>query len=715
MLLMAALLFASTSNAAHDTVPAESKGAPPVAIPRPITEDHFGTMVTDRYRYMEKMDAETVAWMKAQGDWSRRVLASIKPKAAFETKMSAFGAGFGLVGEIAQAGGKLFYTERTPGQEVFSLKVLEGAASRTLIDMAALIKTHGGTPHAIDWIKPSRDGTKIAAGISAGGSEDSRMTVLDTATGKTIAGPVDRAQLGNVDWADDGQSLTFIRLRKMTPGMDAAEKYRNLTADTWDLRSEPKSLLGPTIAGAPITDPDDGGQIAHVPHSDFVLLTGFTGVQNEFRLWWGKQADLAASKSRWTPLLGYDAGVTKVDMNATTLFLLSHKDAPRFKVMAVPIGASLDQARTVIPASPNRLIETMAVAKDGLYVGVREGLYSKVLHVANDGKVEELPLPVHGSIGDLMTDVDTPGVIVSLSSWTTPPAHWRYDPATRRFADMKIDSHPPIDAGRYAATDLSATARDGTRIPVTVLGPSGPIRPRPMLLNAYGSYGAAGWPYFSTRTLPYIDGGISRAECAVRGGGEFGEAWRLAGKGNMKPNTWRDAIACAEELIARGYTTPAMLSITGTSAGGIMVGRAVTERPDLFAGAVDRVGDVNTLRSEFMASGPGNVPEFGTIKDRQGFKDLYEMDTIQHVKPGIRYPAFLITAGLNDPRVEAWTGAKLAASLQEYPTHAPVLYRLEEQAGHGMGTTKSTRDAEEADIAAFVLWRAGVPQWQPVQ
>ncbi|RYF12377.1 MAG: S9 family peptidase, partial [Oxalobacteraceae bacterium] len=212
MLLMAALLFASTSNAAHDTVPAESKGAPPVAIPRPITEDHFGTMVTDRYRYMEKMDAETVAWMKAQGDWSRRVLASIKPKAAFETKMSAFGAGFGLVGEIAQAGGKLFYTERTPGQEVFSLKVLEGAASRTLIDMAALIKTHGGTPHAIDWIKPSRDGTKIAAGISAGGSEDSRMTVLDTATGKTIAGPVDRAQLGNVDWADDGQSLTFIRL-----------------------------------------------------------------------------------------------------------------------------------------------------------------------------------------------------------------------------------------------------------------------------------------------------------------------------------------------------------------------------------------------------------------------------------------------------------------------------------------------------------------------
>lgn len=144
-----------------------------------------------------------------------------------------------------------------------------------------------------------------------------------------------------------------------------------------------------------------------------------------------------------------------------------------------------------------------------------------------------------------------------------------------------------------------------------------------------------------------------------------------------------------------------------------MVGRAVTERPDLFAGAVDRVGDVNTLRAEFMAAGPANIPEFGTIKDPQGFKDLYEMDTIQHVDRSKRYPAFLITAGLNDPRVEPWTGAKLAATLQEIPSHAPVLYRLEEQAGHGLGTTKSTRDAEEADIAAFVLWRAGISSWQP--
>lgn len=708
----AGIAIASVAWAAPPVAP---KGTPPKATPKPVTEEYFGTKVTDRYRSMESKDAETVAWMKAQGAWARGVLNSIKPKAAYEAKLSAFGSGFGIVSTIAEAGGKLFYLERSPGQDVFSLKVSGGGTPRTLIDVAALIKAQGGTPHAIDWFKPSRDGTRVAVGISTGGSEDSQMTVLDTATAKTIAGPIDRAQFGGVDWADDGASLTLVRLQPMRPGMAAAEKYRNLTAESWDLKSPPRPLLGPTIAGGPITDPDEGGQIVRIPHSDTVLLTGFTGVKNETRLWWGSERDLAAGKPVWTPLLGYDAGVTRFDANRTTLFLLSHDDAPRFKVLAVPVGRPLAEARTVVPGSAGQLVETIAAAQDGLYVGVRDGLYSKLLRVAAEGAVSEIALPVHGSIGELTTDVDVPGVIVGLSSWTTPLAHWRYDPATRRFADMKIDSHPPIDARRYAAVDLSAVAADGTRIPLTVIGPSGPIRPRPMLLDAYGAYGVAAWPYFGTRTLPYIDAGVSRAECAVRGGGEFGEPWRLAGKGATKPNTWRDAIACAEKLIAAGYTTPALLSITGTSAGGIMVGRAVTERPDLFAAAVDRVGDVNTLRAEFMAAGPANIPEFGTVKDPQGFKDLYAMDTIQHVKPNTRYPAFLITAGLNDPRVEPWTGAKLAATLQENPDHAPVLYRLEEQAGHGLGTAKSTRDAEEADITAFVLWRAGVPAWQPAQ
>jgi prolyl oligopeptidase len=187
----------------------------------------------------------------------------------------------------------------------------------------------------------------------------------------------------------------------------------------------------------------------------------------------------------------------------------------------------------------------------------------------------------------------------------------------------------------------------------------------------------------------------------------------LGGKDAQKPNTWRDFIACAETLIAKGYTTRDMLTIQGTSAGGIAVGRAATERPDLFAAAIARVGDVDSLRSEVMASGPANIPEFGTFKEAQGFKNLLAMDAYQHVRNDVRYPAFLLTTGLNDPRVEPWEPAKMAARLMEPVDHAPVLLRVEDSAGHGMGTTKSTRDAEDADIVAFVFWRAGLAAWQP--
>jgi prolyl oligopeptidase len=305
------------------------------------------------------------------------------------------------------------------------------------------------------------------------------------------------------------------------------------------------------------------------------------------------------------------------------------------------------------------------------------------------------------------------GAIVALQGWVHPRAHYRYDPSGGTFTELHLDSGPAFDAGRYQAAQLSAQAADGTRVPLSVITPRGAVQARPLLLDAYGAYGISNLPYFSPRIVSLVDAGGSFAECHVRGGGELGETWRLGGKDANKPNTWRDFIACAETLIKNGYTTRDMLTIQGTSAGGITVGRAATERPELFAGAVGRVGDLNALRSETQPSGPANIPEFGSFKDAQGFKNLLAMDAYQHVRNDTRYPAFLLTTGLNDPRVEPWEPVKMAARLMEVERHQPVLLRIEGAAGHGLGTTKSTRDAEDADIAAFVFWRAGVPDWQP--
>ena len=207
--------------------------------------------------------------------------------------------------------------------------------------------------------------------------------------------------------------------------------------------------------------------------------------------------------------------------------------------------------------------------------------------------------------------------------------------------------------------------------------------------------------------------GADYAECHVRGGGELGEAWRLGGKDANKPNTWRDLIACGEDLIRRGITSKDKLFILGGSAGGITVGRALTERPDLFAGVIDQVPAANTLRAEFSANGPPNIPEFGTVTTEAGFKNLRAMDSYQAVQDGTQYPAVLITTGLNDPRVSPWEPAKLAARLQASGSSNPILLRVDAEAGHGVGSTKMQKDAEFADIASFIFWRAGRAGWQP--
>jgi prolyl oligopeptidase len=712
--LLAALAVPLAICAAERVTPVNPGGQPADLAPRPVAETYFGTKVTDRFRFIESKDPATLAWMKAQGAWTRAVFDSIAPRAAYHKKLSALGASFAFVNSVDQAGRRVFYLERKPGSDVYDLVVREAdGAKRTLIDVAALIKAAGGVPQAIDYYQPSPDGTQVAVGISAGGSENSKISVLDVASGRSVAGPIDRAQFGSPSWLDDGKGLFFLRLQELKPGAKPSDKYLNGGTWFWTLAAPPTQVVGNLIHKGPIIDPVQAPVVQVIPGSERALLFAINGVQNEVDAWRAPVAAARSGEAKWQPLVVRADDVTGIDANDKTVYLLSHKDAPTFKVLALPIDGALKDARTVIAARPDRVVESIHLAADALYVVAREGLSGKVLRVDAQDKVSELSLPFAGTVQEVAADPRHAGAIVSLVGWVHPPTHFRYDPAAGTFADIMLDTGPAFDAARFRAEEIYATAADGTHVPLSVITPAGAVRPRPMLLDAYGSYGISELPLFSPRIVSLPDAGAAYAECHVRGGGELGEAWRLGGKDANKPNTWRDFIACAETLIQKGYTTREQLTIQGTSAGGITVGRAATEKPELFAGAIGRVGDLDAMRSETMPSGPANIPEFGTFKDPQGFKNLYEMDSYLHVKDDGHYPAFLLTTGLNDPRVEPWEPAKMAARLLQIPGQQPVLLRVEDAAGHGFGTTKSTRDAEDADIAAFVFWRAGDPAWQP--
>src|SRR5580692_1104530 len=705
--MTAGLLMGAVAWPATDKKPA----AAPVV---PVVETLFGRRITDNYRYMEALDPATIEWMKSQGTYTRSLLDSIRPLAQLKLDAEKFSASFGLIQGYVHFGTRGFYEERAPGSDNFDLMVSQGTRTRKIVDVAALRAANGGKPFAINYFLASPDGNKVAVGISEGGSEDASITVYDAGSGAKIGGPIDRGQFGATSWSDDSKLLYFIRLQKTPANAPPTDKYLNATADMWDLKSEPVAILGASLGHGPALSPVEAPAIAISVGAPVAAALSINGVQNELAMWLAPAARVSDPKVTWTKFLTREDAVTNVDMRGAEIFLLSHKDAPTFKVLTVHAGQPLASASTLVPPQADRVIEGIHAGADALYVLARHGAYSQLLRIPTGSTaVEEVQLPFRGHIDEAFTDPRTPGITLSLSSFITPPGEFVYHPANQAFTELKIGTRGDFAAADYSLSDLQAKAVDRALVPLSLMQPKSAKGAQITIIEAYGSYGISEVADFSVRRAIALRQGITYGVCHVRGGGELGEQWRLGGKDANKHNTWGELIRCSEYLIARGVTTPAKLFILGGSAGGITMGRALTERPDLFAGVLDLVPAANTLRAEFTSGGPANIPEFGTITNAAGLANLYDMDTIQHIQKGTQYPAVMITTGLNDPRVAPWEPAKAAAALQASGSSKPILLRIDEEAGHGIGSTKTQGDELSADSIAFVFWRAGLPEWQP--
>jgi len=330
------------------------------------------------------------------------------------------------------------------------------------------------------------------------------------------------------------------------------------------------------------------------------------------------------------------------------------------------------------------------------------------------GKLEPVKLPFDGAVQSLFTNPSERGAWLELTSWTKSPL-WYLLNQKGEPEDTHIVPPSTVDFSQIVSEEVKAKSADGTMVPLSIIHQRGMAidGSHPTWLTGYGAYGITEDPAFHPTWLAFLERGGVFAVAHVRGGGEYGEDWHNGGRKLTKQHTIDDFLGCAQYLIENKYTSAAKLAGEGTSAGGVTIGGAITQRPELFAAALIRVGDSDSLRSELMASGPANIPEFGTVKEPGGFKALYAMDAYQHVKANTPYPAILLTTGVNDPRVAPWQAAKMAARLQASTTSGrPVLLRVDYDAGHGMGSTKSQRDEELADEIAFLFWQFGVPQFQ---
>jgi prolyl oligopeptidase len=503
----------------------------------------------------------------------------------------------------------------------------------------------------------------------------------------------------------------------MAPGAPATDKYLNNRVYLHTLGGDPDkdvALFGPGVTPGIDIDPTTFPFISIVPGSNHAIGLVANGVQRELTLYIAPVDSVTSGKPAWKKIVDPADQVTDYAVFANTMYLLSHQGASRFKVLRLPLGVpDIAKATTVIPPS-DAVITGLASAQDALYVRRMNGATSDLLRLpySPGAKPAPIALPYEADISALAADVRVPGVVFDTSGWTRFGGILAYDPRGAKVRDTGLQPQGPYDNPTdLVSTEVNVPSHDGTLVPMSIIHRQGLKLDgsNPTLLYGYGAYGVSQTPFYRPTFLPWFQRGGVLAVTHVRGGGEYGEDWHKAGFQLTKPNTWKDAIASGEWLVAHGYTTSARLSIMGGSAGGIFVGRSITERPDLFGAAIDQVPLSDMLRFEFSANGPPNIPEFGSVKTEDGFKGLYAMSAYHWVKDGAKYPAVLVTTGLNDPRVDSWQAAKMAARLQAATTSGkPVLLRVDYDAGHGQGSTKKQGYEERADVFAFLLWQAGL-------
>lgn len=708
---------------------AAAVAAPPVAPVREAGETLHGVQVADPYRYMEQSKSPEVQdWLKAQGTHARGELDRIEVREKLGKRIDELTAATGDVirGIVRLPGERIYYLKRTKGERQFKLAMRQGldGRERVLVDPEVEAK-RSGVPHAVNYYAPSWDGRYVAYGMSAGGSEDASLYILDTDHDKLVGAPIPRVHQDEVHWAPDSKSLTFNQLKEPKPGEPETETYldsRVLWLKVGDPVTKAVPLIGPTVTPQLGLSRLDVGYVKFSADSRWMIARTTDTTLPEGFLFVARVADLGKPDLVWTKISGYEDKITAIELKGDQLYYMTHKNAPRKRVLRLDLHQpQLTKATVVAEAPADGVLEDFMLSRDALYTSVRRGTSigiqrHKLGEKSGDSTGETITLPFPGAAFVHHDPAHVyPDVLYSLAGWTSLPRTFVLKGKVS--TDSKLRINPPLPPlPSIEVLDVEYPSHDGVKVPMTLLFRKDLKRDssNPTLLTAYGAYGFSDTAGFSAARLAWIEAGGVLALVNVRGSGVHGDPWYRAGQKATKPNTWKDGVAAARWLITEKFASPTTLGVMGTSAGGIFVGRSVTSAPELFAAAVFDVGVMDAVRAEESANGITNISEFGSYKNPAEFPALLEMSTYHQIKDGVGYPAVLLVHGMNDPRVDVWHSGKAAARLQAASSSGkPILLRLDLQAGHGIGSTVTQRNQLAADIYAFLLWQMGKSTQRP--
>ncbi|MCW2743250.1 MAG: Prolyl oligopeptidase [Blastococcus sp.] len=677
-----------------------------------LVEDLHGHRVRDPYRWLEDTaDPRTHAWTQAQDALTAEVLGGLPLRREFAERLEQL-VHAGAVGVPVWRGDRAFSTRRDAGQEHAVLRVREADGTvRVLVD--PMVIDPAGTTTLDAW-SPSSEGDRLAYQLSTGGDEESRLYVLDVATGEIVDGPVDRCRYSPVAWLPGGDELFYVR--RLAPDQVPAGEEQ-FHRRVWRHRVGAPADSDVLVHGED-SDPTTYFGVHTSRDGRWLIVSGSAGTAPREDVW---IADLAGNGVLREFQVGVDAQTSAWVARDGRLWLMSDRDAPRWRLAvadpADPATWVPEAWREVIPQQPDAVLSDVALVdgSDGTLqvlavhaVDATDRL--SVWSADGTGRLADVGGFGVGSISGVSAPPDGgTSAWVGYTDYSSPPSVLRWNAAAPTTLEDWERADVAGDVPGVTVVETHATSEDGTPVHLFVLSGTGePEVPRPTVLYGYGGFNVSLTPAYTAQALAWVAAGGVWAVANLRGGSEHGEDWHRAGMRERKQNVFDDFAAAGEHLVAQGWTTHAQLGIFGGSNGGLLVGATLTQRPGLAAAVVCSAPLLDLVRYERFGLGRTWNDEYGTAEDPTELGWLLGYSPYHAVREGTAYPAVLFTTFESDTRVDPLHGRKLAAALQHATSgKAPVLLRRETSVGHGARAVSRTVGLA-ADQLAFLAAHTGL-------
>jgi len=676
----------------------------PAARKSDVVDDYHGTRVPDPYRWLEDPDSpESRAWIEAQNRLTAAYLAEIPARAALRERLTKLW-NYPKYGTPFRKARRYFFfkNDGLQNQSVLYKQASLTADPETLLDPNVL--SEDGTV-ALSTLAVSEDGRLLAYGTSASGSDWEEFRVRDVAEGRDLSDHLKWIKFSGASWTNDGAGFFYSRYPE--PG-DKALTDVNRFQRLYYHRLGTEQTADVLVYERP--DQPDWGMNAEVTDDGrYAVLHVWLGTDRRNRVYYLDLKDARRPKvtGEVVRLLDdFDASYAFVGNDGPVFYFLTDLEAPRKRVIAIDTRhPERARWREIIPQGPD-VLDGIQIIHDTFVANYMHDASSRLRLFTLEGRlVKDLPLPTLGSIGAISGERKDDEMFYAFTSFLYPTTIFRYDfksGGTSVFKAPTID----FDPSGYETKQVFYTSKDGTRVPMFITHKKGLHLDgsNPTYLYGYGGFNISLTPSFSVAMLVWLEQGGVYAVPNLRGGGEYGEEWHQAGMHDKKQNVFDDFIAAAEYLIAQGYTSPSKLAIAGGSNGGLLVGAAITQRPELFGAALPAVGVMDMLRFHKFTIGWAWVTDYGSADSAAQFPYLYKYSPLHNIRAGTRYPATLVTTADHDDRVVPGHSFKFTAALQAAQAGPrPVLIEIETKAGHGAGKPTSKLIEEQADRFAFLV------------